>query len=241
MCKSFAWYETTPATTWGGEIDTDIGRWFHTTRRRGRLWCHPECGVPGLEPIPGNWWLYQTPTKDAYDERPLARNDTSAKWLYVAVTVLPEHSRWTSYKPQDSESVTKLSATDTNENGLYSRRPARGPILTREHCRTGLDFAIFDHQHGQLRHWRPILFLNQWAPGPFVLPDKCRPIPSRTHHRIGRIRRCWCQHKVHRPVSIPSHVGHKQRHGTWTRLCALTAVRYRDEVLEPVVRPFAGL
>ena len=53
------------------------------------------------------------PAKDAYDARPLTKIVTSAKWLYVAVTVLPEHPRWTSCKPQDRESVTKLYATDS--------------------------------------------------------------------------------------------------------------------------------
>ncbi len=51
--------------------------------------------------------------------------------------------------------------------------------------------------------------LHQWPPGLFVRPDKCRPIPSRTHHRIGRIRRRCCQHTVHRPACISSHVSHK--------------------------------
>ncbi len=43
---------------------------------------------------------------------------------------------------------------------LHSRRPARGPILTREHRRARLDFAQ-DHQHWQLLHWRPILFTDE--------------------------------------------------------------------------------
>ncbi len=47
-----------------------------------------------------------------------------------------------------------------HENGLHSRRPARGPILTREHRRARLDFAQ-DHQHWQLSHWRPILFTDE--------------------------------------------------------------------------------
>ncbi len=47
-----------------------------------------------------------------------------------------------------------------HENGLHRRRPARGPILTREHRGARLDFAQ-DHQHWQLRHWRPILFTDE--------------------------------------------------------------------------------
>ena len=48
-----------------------------------------------------------------------------------------------------------------HENGLHSRRPARGPILTRGHRRARIDFAQ-DHQHWQLRHWRPILVTEEF-------------------------------------------------------------------------------
>ncbi len=47
-----------------------------------------------------------------------------------------------------------------HENGLHSRQPARGPILTRERRRARLDFAQ-NHQHWQVRHWRPILFADE--------------------------------------------------------------------------------
>ncbi len=47
-----------------------------------------------------------------------------------------------------------------HENNLHSRRPARGPILTWEHSRAGLDF-VQAHQHWQLRHCRPILFTDE--------------------------------------------------------------------------------
>ncbi len=73
-----------------------------------RAWC--------LGPGTGTWQLVATsdvPDKDTYDEQPLAKTATSTKWPYVAVTVLPEHSRLTSRKPQDSESVTKLCTTDS--------------------------------------------------------------------------------------------------------------------------------
>ena len=61
------------------------------------------------------WRLEPVAASDAYmyDAQPLAKTATSTKWLYIAVTVLPEHSRWTSCKPQDSESVTKVFAIDS--------------------------------------------------------------------------------------------------------------------------------
>ncbi len=36
----------------------------------------------------GGYWS-DIPVKDAYDARPLVKTATSAKWLYVAVTLLP--------------------------------------------------------------------------------------------------------------------------------------------------------
>ncbi len=99
-------------------IDPDVGRWFHPTRRRGSLCRHPERGVSGLEPVPGNCWLRQTSRPGqrrlqcttARQDRYIHRNP---KLLYVTVTVLPEHSRWTTCKPHESGSVTKLCATDS--------------------------------------------------------------------------------------------------------------------------------
>ncbi len=71
---------------------------------------------PRAWPGTGTWQLVATSdvqAKDAYDARPLAKTSTSAKWLYVTVTVLPENSKWTSCKPPDSKSVTKLCAPDS--------------------------------------------------------------------------------------------------------------------------------
>ncbi len=45
-----------------------------------------------------------------------------------------------------------------HENGLHSRRPARGPILNREHRRARLTLP---RNHWQLRHWRLILFTDE--------------------------------------------------------------------------------
>ncbi len=73
-----------------------------------RAWCPgPETGIRQLVAAS------DVPAKNAYDARPLAKTAISAKWLYVAITVLPEHYKWTSCKPQDSESVTKLCAMDS--------------------------------------------------------------------------------------------------------------------------------
>ncbi len=120
------------------------------------------------------------------------------------------------------------------ENGLHSRRPACGPILTREHHRARLDFAQ-DHQHWQLRHCRPILFT-----------DESRFHVSTCDRRVKVWRRSG---EWYTDINIVEY----DRYGdgsvmVWGGICldgrtdlvvndggALTAVRYRDEVLELVV------
>ncbi len=73
-----------------------------------RAWC-PEHGTSTRQLVAAS----DVPVKNAYNARPLAKTATSAEWLYVAITVLPEHSKWTFCKPQDSESVTKLCTIDS--------------------------------------------------------------------------------------------------------------------------------
>ncbi len=102
-----------------------------------RAWC------PG--PGTGTWQLVATsyvPLKDAYDARPLTKTATSAKWLYVAVTVLPEHSRWTSCKPQDSESVTNLCAIDSTRTAAQALA-SHINIVTSYSCITVCVFIWF--------------------------------------------------------------------------------------------------
>ena len=43
-----------------------------------------------------------------------------------------------------------------NDDCTIARRPARGPVLTAQHCAVRLNFAR-EHQNLQLCHWRPLL------------------------------------------------------------------------------------
>ena len=43
-----------------------------------------------------------------------------------------------------------------NDDYTRVRRPARGPVLTAQHCAVRVNFAR-EHHNLQLRHWRPIL------------------------------------------------------------------------------------
>ncbi len=90
----------------------------------------PRACCPG--PGTGTWQLVATsdvPAKDGYDARPLAKTATSGKWLYVAVTVLSEHSRWTSCMPQDSESVTKMCVADSMRTAFTAHDQHVVPFL----------------------------------------------------------------------------------------------------------------
>lgn len=126
-----------------------------------------------------------------------------------------------------------------HEDNLQSRRPARGPILTREHRRARLVFAQ-DHQHWQLRHWRTVLFT-----------DESRFHVSTCDRRVRVWRRAGERYAECNIVEYDRYGGGSVM--VWGGICldgrtdllvidrgALTAVRYRDEVLHPVVRPFAG-
>ncbi len=126
-----------------------------------------------------------------------------------------------------------------HENGRHSRRPARGPILTREYRRARLDFAQ-DHQHWQLRHWRPILFT-----------DESRFHVSTCDRRVRVWRRAGERYADINIVEYDRYCGGSMM--VWGGICldgrtdlvvidegALTAVGYWDEVLEPMGRPFAG-
>ncbi len=126
-----------------------------------------------------------------------------------------------------------------HENGLHSRRPARGPILTQEHRRVRLDFGQ-DLRHWQLRHWSPFLSI-----------DESRFHVSTCDPRVRVWRRAGERYADSNIVEYDRYGGESMM--VWGGICldgrtdllvidggALTAVRYWDEVLEPVVRPFAG-
>ena len=126
-----------------------------------------------------------------------------------------------------------------HEDDMRARRPARGPILTAQHRVQRLNFA-HEHQNWQLRHWRPVLFTDESR---FTLSTNDKP--ARVWRRQGeRYANCNI-------VEVDRYGGGSVM--VWAGISldgrtdlyvfprgGITAVRYRDEVLEPIVRPYAG-
>ncbi|TWW73864.1 Transposable element [Takifugu flavidus] len=145
----------------------------------------------------------------------------------------------------DLQQATGVNVSDQtirnrlHEGGLRARRPAVGPVLTAQHHRARLAFAI-DHQNWQLCHWRPVLFT-----------DESR-INLSTCDRQGRVWRCRGDHYAACNIIQHDRFGggsvvvlggislegcrdlYRLNNGT------LTAIRYRDEILGPIVRTYAG-
>ena len=126
-----------------------------------------------------------------------------------------------------------------HEGGLRARRPVVCPVLTAQHRGARLAFAI-EHQNWHVRHWRPVLFTDESR---FTLST------------CDRRERVWrSQGERYAACNIIQH----DRFGggsvmVWGGMSmegrsdlyrlengSLTAIRYRDEILEPMVRPYAG-
>lgn len=124
-------------------------------------------------------------------------------------------------------------------DGMRARRPATGPILTVAHRTARLDFA-HEHQNWQLRHWRPVLFT-----------DESRFTVSTNDRRVRVWRRQGERYADCNIVEVDGYGGGSVM--VWGGVSldgrtdlhvfargGITAVRYRNEILEPIVRPYAG-
>ncbi len=112
-------------------------------------------------------------------------------------------------------------------------------MLTARHHGARLAFAI-KHQNCQIRHWHPVLFTDESR---FILStcDRCERV---WRSRGKRYAACnIVQHDRFDGGSVMVWGGismegctdlYMQDNGT------LTAIRYRDEILGPIVRPYAG-
>ncbi|KAI4902032.1 hypothetical protein NFI96_009942 [Prochilodus magdalenae] len=146
---------------------------------------------------------------------------------------------------EHSQSPTAVNVSDQtirnrpHEGGLRARRPIVGPVLTGQHRRARLAFAT-EHQNWQIRHRRLVLFT-----------DESRFYLSTCDRRDRLWRRCGecyaacniIQHDWFGGGSVMVWGGiflegrtdlYRLDNGT------LTAIRYQDEILGPVVRPYAG-
>uniref|UniRef100_A0A3Q3FZ92 Transposase Tc1-like domain-containing protein n=1 Tax=Labrus bergylta TaxID=56723 RepID=A0A3Q3FZ92_9LABR len=123
-----------------------------------------------------------------------------------------------------------------HEGGMRARRPQVGVVLTAQHRAGCLAFAR-EHQDWQIRHWRPMLFTDESR---FTL-STC----DRVWRRRGE-RSAACSILQHDRFGSGSVIvwggislGGRTALHVLTR-GSLTAIRYRDEILRPLVRPYAG-
>ena len=126
-----------------------------------------------------------------------------------------------------------------HEDGMHARRPQLGPVLSVGHRRARLTFAR-EHQYWQIRHWRPVLFTDESR---FTLNTCDRR--DRVWRRSGQ-RSANCNILEHDRFGGPSVMvwgGISLEGRTDLYVLAggtMNAIRYRDEILRPIVRPYAG-
>uniref|UniRef100_A0A8K9XH84 Tc1-like transposase DDE domain-containing protein n=2 Tax=Clupeocephala TaxID=186625 RepID=A0A8K9XH84_ONCMY len=126
-----------------------------------------------------------------------------------------------------------------HEGGMRARRPQVGVVLTAQHRAGRLAFAR-EHQDWQIRHWRPVLFTDESR---FTL-STCDRRDRVWRHRGERSAACnILQHDRFGGGSVMVWGGISLGRRTALHVLArvsLTAIRYRDEILRPLVRPYAG-
>ena len=126
-----------------------------------------------------------------------------------------------------------------HEDGMRARRPQLGPVLTAQHHAARLTFAR-EHLGWQIRHWRPVLFTDESR---FTLSTCDRR--ERVWRRCGE-RSAACnilQHDRFGGGSVMVWGGISLEGRTDLYVLGrgtMTAIRYRDEILRPIVRPYAG-
>ena len=145
----------------------------------------------------------------------------------------------------DLQQATGVNASEKtirnrlHEGGLRAWRPLVGSVLTAWHRVAWLAFAI-EHQNWQVRLWRSVLFTDESR---FTLStcDRCKRVWKSggecyaacnivQHDRFG-----GGSVMVWEGISMEEHRDlYRLDNGT------LTAIRYRDGILGPVVRPYAG-
>ncbi|KAI3352615.1 hypothetical protein L3Q82_005540 [Scortum barcoo] len=123
---------------------------------------------------------------------------------------------------------------------MRARRPQVGVVLTAAQHRAGRLAFAREHQDWQIRHWRPVLFTDESR---FTLSTCDRR--DRVWRRRGE-RSAACnilQHDRFGSGSVMVWGGISLGGRTALHVLArgsLTAIRYRDEILRPLVRPYAG-
>ncbi|KAL0185662.1 hypothetical protein M9458_017332, partial [Cirrhinus mrigala] len=190
-------------------------------------------------------WRRQASTSGDVEEavggqQPSSRTATSAFVQGGTGGALPEPCKMTSSRPQMCMCLLKRSRNRLHEGGMRARRPQVGVVLTAQHCAGRLAFAR-EHQD---RHWRPVLFTDESR---FTLSTCDRR--DRVWRRRGE-RSAACNVLRHDRFGSGSVMvwvwvwgGISLEGRTALHVLARgspTAIRYRDEILRPLVRPYAG-
>lgn len=127
-----------------------------------------------------------------------------------------------------------------HDNGMRSRRPARGPILTVQHRASRLTYAR-EHRNWQLRNWSPVLFTDESRFHVSTCDRRVR-VWRRAGERYADCNIVEHDHFGGGSIMVWGGICIAGR----TELCiidrgSMTAIRYRNEILGPIVRPFAGV
>ncbi|KAL0200740.1 hypothetical protein M9458_003927, partial [Cirrhinus mrigala] len=109
-----------------------------------------------------------------------------------------------------------------HEGGMRARRPQVGVVLTAQHRAGRLAFAR-EHQDWQICHWRPVLFTDE------------------SRFTLSTCDRVWRRRGER---SAACNILQYDRFGSGSVMVwggiSLGISLYRDEILRPLVRPYAG-
>ncbi|KAL0163405.1 hypothetical protein M9458_042801, partial [Cirrhinus mrigala] len=168
-------------------------------------------------------------------QQPSSRTATSAFVQGGTGGALPEPCKMTSSRPQMCVSARTVR-NRLHEGGTRARRPQVGVVLTAQHRAGCLAFAR-EHQDWQIRHWRPVLFTDEsrFTPSTCDRVWRCRGELSAACNVLQHDRFGSGSVMVWGGISLEGRTAlHVLTRGS------LTAIRYRDEILRPLVRPYAG-
>ncbi|KAI4889992.1 hypothetical protein NFI96_013255 [Prochilodus magdalenae] len=165
---------------------------------------------------------------------------TSTMVLYLDPTEVSQEKQ-----DEHCQSPTAVNVSDQtfknrpHEGGLRARCPVVGPVLTGQYRRACLAFAT-EHQNFQIRHRCLVLFTDESR---FYLSkcdrrDRLWRHPGECYTACNIIQHDWFgggSVMVWGGISLEGHTDlYRLDNGT------LTAIRHRDKILGPLVRPYAG-
>lgn len=191
-----------------------IGRLWHRLQQHGTTRDRPRSGRPRVT----------TPAQDRFIRLRHLRN----RFLTASST--------TTSVPGLRRISDQTVRNRLRDAGIRSRRPARGPILTRQHRQLRRQWCV-NHRPWPMMRWRTVIFSDESR---FLLrrPDGRARVYRRRHERFA----ANCVQEVDRfgggsvmvwaGISYTGRTDLVQIHGN------LTAQRYCDEIIRPHVIPF---